>query len=203
MFLFTHGNADYTAELILPNQVQLARRAEIDHEHPGQSVTQYHVLTFPETVYNVCMNVAEDTVDIQLANDHEDSYSFGEIEGFFTGEDGEPVIHYTTSDSLFTDDKAFEHYMPNHKWDSKYVEKFLKHNEQDNVNHPAHYQSKSGLEAIDVIKAFTEDLVGIEAVCTGNALKYLCRWKHKNGVEDLKKAKWYIQRLIDIKEADK
>jgi len=75
--------------------------------------------------------------------------------------------------------------------------------EQDNVNHPAHYQSKSGLETIDVIEAFTEGLNGIEAVCTGNALKYLCRWKHKNGVEDLKKATWYIRRLIDIKEANK
>ena len=67
----------------------------------------------------------------------------------------------------------------------------------DNVNHPAHYQSKSGLEAIDVIEAFTDDLNGFEAVETGNALKYLLRWKHKNGIEDLKKAIWYITRLIN------
>lgn len=64
------------------------------------------------------------------------------------------------------------------------------------VNHPEHYISETGLEAIDVITAFTFDLKGIEAVCTGNALKYLCRWKQKNGVEDLKKAKWYIEYLI-------
>ena len=196
MFLFTHGNAQYSAELILPNQVRIARTVGTCVAHPEQSVTTYHDLTFPETVYNVCMNVAEDTVDIQLANDHEDSYSFGEIESMFTGEDED-------DESVDQIRNSSEYHMPNYKWDSKYVEKFLKHNEQDNVNHPAHYQSKSGLEAIDVIKAFTEDLVGIEAVCTGNALKYLCRWKHKNGVEDLKKAKWYIQRLIDIKEAQK
>lgn len=69
--------------------------------------------------------------------------------------------------------------------------------EKEAVNHPSHYQSKSGLEAIDVIEAFCDGLNGIEAFCTGNALKYLCRWKSKNGAEDLKKAQWYINRLID------
>lgn len=67
----------------------------------------------------------------------------------------------------------------------------------DMVNHPPHYQSETGLEVIDVIEAFTFDLKGIEAVCTGNALKYICRWKSKNGLEDLKKARWYIDRLIN------
>ena len=43
----------------------------------------------------------------------------------------------------------------------------------------------------------TTGLVGIEAVCTGNALKYLSRWKHKNGVQDLEKAIWYIRYLVD------
>lgn len=69
--------------------------------------------------------------------------------------------------------------------------------EKETVNHPSHYQSKSGLEAIDVIDAFCDGLNGIEAFCTGNALKYLCRWKSKNGLEDLKKAQWYIDRLIE------
>lgn len=70
------------------------------------------------------------------------------------------------------------------------------------VSHPSHYQSKSGLEVIDVIAAFTEGLEGIKAVDTGNAIKYICRWKDKNGIQDLEKAMWYIQHLIDhlIKE---
>lgn len=70
------------------------------------------------------------------------------------------------------------------------------------VSHPSHYQSKSGLEVIDVIAAFTEGLEGIEAVDTGNAIKYICRWKDKNGIQDLEKAMWYIQHLMDhlIKE---
>lgn len=71
----------------------------------------------------------------------------------------------------------------------------------DNVNNPSHYQSANGLEVIDAIEAFTEGLVGMEAVCTANALKYICRWKKKNGVEDLKKAIWYLNKLIE-KEND-
>ena len=67
----------------------------------------------------------------------------------------------------------------------------------DMVNHPPHYKTKNGLETIDVIEAFTEDLNGIEAVCTANALKYICRWKNKNGKQDLEKAVWYIHYLIE------
>lgn len=69
----------------------------------------------------------------------------------------------------------------------------------DNVNHPSHY-TQGGIETIDGIAAATIGLQGIEAVCTGNAIKYLWRWKHKNGVEDLKKARWYIDRLIQESE---
>lgn len=70
-------------------------------------------------------------------------------------------------------------------------------NQNDNVNHPQHYKAPNGLEAIDVIEAFTTDLNGFEATHTANALKYLLRWKHKNGLEDLKKARWYLDRLIN------
>ena len=72
----------------------------------------------------------------------------------------------------------------------------MKEKKIDMVNHQPHYQSDNGLEVIDVIKAFTEDLNGIEAVDTANAIKYICRWHKKNGVQDLEKAIWYIQHLI-------
>jgi hypothetical protein len=72
---------------------------------------------------------------------------------------------------------------------------------EDMVNHPSHYQSSIGLEVINVVEAFTEDLVGAEAVHTANVIKYICRWKRKNGLEDLKKARWYLNRLINIVEA--
>lgn len=73
----------------------------------------------------------------------------------------------------------------------------------DMVNHPAHYKSKKGIEVIDVIEAFTEGLEGIEATDTGNILRYICRWKSKNGLQDLEKCQWYINHLIKkVKEKE-
>mgnify|MGYP002707074076 CR=1 FL=1 len=63
------------------------------------------------------------------------------------------------------------------------------------VNHPSHY-TQGGIECIDALKAATVSKTGIEAVCTANAIKYLWRYEEKNGVEDVKKARWYIDRLI-------
>ena len=73
----------------------------------------------------------------------------------------------------------------------------MKDVEEDAVTHPSHYISQSGIESIDVIKAFIWDLPGYSAYATGNILKYIMRWSHKNGVEDLKKARWYLNDLID------
>jgi hypothetical protein len=69
--------------------------------------------------------------------------------------------------------------------------------EDEMVSHPSHYQSKSGLETIDVIEAFTEGLEGIEAVDTANVIKYICRWKSKNGIQDIEKAIWYATHLLN------
>jgi hypothetical protein len=71
------------------------------------------------------------------------------------------------------------------------------------VSHPQHYQSKSGLEVIDVIEAFTEDLKGIEATDTGNIIKYACRWNDKNGIQDVKKIIWYATHLLNHLEEKK
>lgn len=68
--------------------------------------------------------------------------------------------------------------------------------EEDLVNHPPHYKTESGIETIEVIEAFTKGLEGIEATDTGNIIKYICRWKKKNGLQDLKKAQWYLTHLI-------
>lgn len=66
----------------------------------------------------------------------------------------------------------------------------------DMVNHPEHYQS-GNIETIDVIEEFTKDLKGIEAFDAANIIKYACRWKRKNGVEDLRKLVWYANHLIN------
>lgn len=72
-------------------------------------------------------------------------------------------------------------------------ERFVPAGEPDPVNHPAHYEGNTSLECIDVMEiAFGADAVGNFCLC--NAFKYLWRYKHKGGVEDVKKAKWYLDR---------
>ena len=65
----------------------------------------------------------------------------------------------------------------------------------DQVNHPPHYTA-GAVECIDAIAAATPGLHGVEAVCTGAAIKYLWRWKLKGGAQDLEKARWYINKLL-------
>jgi hypothetical protein len=65
----------------------------------------------------------------------------------------------------------------------------------DVVNHPSHY-TQGGIECIDAIKAATVGKTGIEAVAVANVVKYLWRYEEKNGLEDVKKARWYLERLI-------
>lgn len=77
---------------------------------------------------------------------------------------------------------------------TEYVEKYLEAVKPDPVNRPAHYTS-GGIECIDAMQA----AFGVEAVkdfCLCNAFKYLWRHRNKNGEEDLKKARWYLNRLI-------
>lgn len=69
----------------------------------------------------------------------------------------------------------------------------------DPVNHPSHY-TQGGIECIDAIGAAVGGLSGMDAVLTSQIIKYIWRWKHKNGVEDLRKAGWYLDRLIKAQE---
>jgi hypothetical protein len=63
----------------------------------------------------------------------------------------------------------------------------------DNVNHPPHY-NQGGIECIEAIKAALGD--GFVAYLRGNVMKYLWRCELKGGLEDLKKAAWYLDRAI-------
>ncbi len=68
----------------------------------------------------------------------------------------------------------------------------------DNVNHPTHYTSTK-IETIEIIR----DKLSVEAFegfCIGNVLKYVTRYKLKNGLEDLKKARWYLDKIISVQE---
>ena len=68
----------------------------------------------------------------------------------------------------------------------------------DNVNHPEHYTS-GGIECIDAIRASLGDKEFAD-YCKGNIIKYLWRYRHKNGVEDLRKAQVYLNWMIDAEE---
>lgn len=91
---------------------------------------------------------------------------------------------------------------PKKAWDT-YIEK---HEEvfkdkkpvlSNSVNHPSHYTDEGAIECIEAIEAqltFEE----YEGFLRGNCVKYLWRWKNKGGVEDLKKCRWYLDRLIEV-----
>lgn len=73
----------------------------------------------------------------------------------------------------------------------------------DPVNHPSHYTA-GGIECIDAITAAIScQKDPVDAWLTAQCIKYLWRWPLKNGLEDLKKTRFYLDRLIERKENDK
>ena len=69
---------------------------------------------------------------------------------------------------------------------------------EDVVNHPSHYADTCSLECIQVMKLFFGEKAVIQ-FCLCNCFKYMWRYKHKNGQEDLKKARWYLNTAYDMK----
>lgn len=70
----------------------------------------------------------------------------------------------------------------------------------DSVSHPSHY-TQGDIECIDALRASLGS-EGFKGFCRGSAIKYLWRTEHKNGLEDLKKCAWYINKLIEIVEQE-
>lgn len=68
----------------------------------------------------------------------------------------------------------------------------------DNVNHPSHYKSGKH-ECIDVLVE-TQGIEAVKMFCICNAFKYLYRHNAKNGMEDIKKAKWYLEKYLNLVE---
>lgn len=96
--------------------------------------------------------------------------------------------------------------------DSKYVTAFVKYSHgcdkyeknaemSDNVNHPSHYETGK-YECIDVMIE-TQGIEAVKNFCICNAFKYLYRHENKNGVEDVRKAKWYLGKYLELVESDK
>ncbi len=74
----------------------------------------------------------------------------------------------------------------------------MKKQNTDNVNNPSHYTA-GGIETLDYIKAKVSDY---PSYAVGNILKYVSRYEHKNGIEDLKKAQFYLNDLIEWMESE-
>lgn len=70
--------------------------------------------------------------------------------------------------------------------------------ESDNVNHPSHY-TQGGIECIECIRASMPP-EGFQDYCKGNVMKYIFRWREKGGIEDLKKARVYLDWMIESAE---
>jgi hypothetical protein len=69
----------------------------------------------------------------------------------------------------------------------------------DLVNSPPHY-NQAGIECVDAIAAATDD--GFQYYLQGNIIKYLWRYRYKNGIQDLEKAQWYLNKLIETLEEE-
>lgn len=67
----------------------------------------------------------------------------------------------------------------------------------ETVNHPAHYNTS--LECIDIIEQ-TQGIEATQGFCIGNAIKYLYRHRWKGGIEDIKKALWYLTKYMELEE---
>ena len=68
----------------------------------------------------------------------------------------------------------------------------------DNVNHPAHYET-NGVECFDAIVA-SQVICAAEDFCICNAMKYIWRHRNKNGLEDIRKAIWYLNKYVELEE---
>ncbi len=74
-------------------------------------------------------------------------------------------------------------------------------NPSDAVSHPSHYTAGE-IEVIDIIDDAVQGADPFEAVCQANIIKYILRYRHKNGAEDVKKAIWYAERLVAELESE-
>lgn len=70
----------------------------------------------------------------------------------------------------------------------------------DNVNHPSHYNSGQ-FECIEIMRVIFGEAM-VKAFCVLNAFKYIWRMNKKNGLEDAKKCRWYIDKYIELSESE-
>lgn len=122
-----------------------------------------------------------------------------------------PKLFFGVTNNDFFDDYledglviSYEDFIKYHPMTQEIASKLVRatNDEQnDNVNHPNHYNSYSR-EVIDTLQgSMTPD--EFKGYLKGNIMKYVTRYQFKNGVEDLKKAQWYLNKLEEVVENEK
>lgn len=98
------------------------------------------------------------------------------------------------SDGAFDCQLEFSPY--NWNIESNEIEQSVVHT-TDNVNHPQHYTSGCGFECIEMMQMIlsSDEFYGF---CLGNAIKYVWRHNQKGGMEDIRKARWYLEKIMDV-----
>lgn len=67
----------------------------------------------------------------------------------------------------------------------------------DSVNHPSHYEGHTSIDCIEAM-TLTFEVKRTAEYCVQNAYKYIWRHEYKNGIEDLKKAEWYLNKFDEL-----
>ncbi|WP_240914530.1 DUF3310 domain-containing protein [Staphylococcus saprophyticus] len=151
--------------------------------------------------------------DIGKSEHSEGMTVVGRVDEIIFNEDGknEAIINVTGDLYGITDNNYFDlwsnyiesktEHIAFDKENTKKAKKLLSNDLQqrkrkDTVNHPSHY-NYGEIEVINFIEQVTQHYNANVAYHIGNAIKYLARSPHKNGKEDVAKAKWYIERAFE------
>ena len=151
--------------------------------------------------------------DIGKSEDSEGMTVVGRVEEIVFNDDNDNVATINSLGNLYdiTDDNYFDLWTKSIEdktehigFDKENTEKSRKllsndlqqRKRNDTVNHPSHY-NYGDIEIIDFIEQVTKHYNPNVAYHIGNAIKYLARSPHKNGKEDIDKARWYIERAFE------
>lgn len=132
------------------------------------------------------------------------------VDTYIHVEDNTRNLYYGSTETSRFDDYledglviSYEDFIRYHPMTQEIASKLVRatNDEQtDNVNHPNHYNSYSR-EVIDTLQgSMTPD--EFKGYLKGNIMKYVTRYQFKNGVEDLKKAQWYLNKLTEVADKD-
>lgn len=138
----------------------------------------------------------DDIVQFQCVNRHFSAFQTAIVNHVYSEEKGLKTVRFAEVENqagfkfTLTDNDDFV------KVNKPFTRKVDMQEKQDVVNKPKHY-TYGDIEVIDYIEQVTKDYKPELAFAIGNAIKYISRANHKNGKEDLDKARWYLNRAFE------